>query len=427
MKFWQKRRADANVGELISHLTNLVHVWAYAPPAVLPRVNDSFDPQQERSMATQTAGWLAKETSKLSMHAVPVPGGSAPSAQGVSRVFAVPGTDAAKRDEFSQTAVGAGACQPESGRASASAFAATDVAPVVMSRRAMKRQEREQRRMVAGVAPCLYTTAAATPAPAAAAALVAESFVADAPVVVEAAVVVGPQHWQQQHAEQLHQQKTSSRQMPPFHEQFQQQQQQTPERDQAAGNLARFFKTAGHQQLQQRQWGQDASSSAPVSALRPSVAAAAPAHTAPTAGALAPPAYTRMQPPPVPLPLDTQDPWGAGSGVWGSLADLGGASSAGSANGKGGMMFVGDKQVESRSPASDAPWMGFGSAAGGLFVFKCMSLARCCVMLFHQGLTESSAISQLLLSELRLHRAARLMEKLTMHALQTSTAWADFR
>ena len=26
-----------------------------------------------------------------------------------------------------------------------------------------------------------------------------------------------------------------------------------------------------------------------------------------------------------------------------------------------------------------------------------------------------------------LHRAARLMEKLTMHALQTSTAWADFR
>jgi hypothetical protein len=56
-----------------------------------------------------------------------------------------------------------------------------------------------------------------------------------------------------------------------------------------------------------------------------------------------------------------------------------------------------------------------------------MSLARCCVMLFLQGLTESSAISQLLLSELRLHRAARLMEKLTMHALQTSTAWADFR
>jgi hypothetical protein len=364
--FFQKRRTDANVGELVTHLTNLVHFWAYAPPASLLRANDALDSQQERSMATQTAGWLAKETSRLSLHPAPLSGSSASTAQGMAVAFAAGGADTAKRDEFSQTAVGVGEWLPEGGRL----FASSE-APVAMSRRAMKRMEREQRKMLSGSAPSAHLPAVATPAPTSstAAGFAAESFSADGPVIVEAAVVVGPQQWQQQNTDLLYQQKQLSQQLS-IRQQFQQQQEHDPERDQAALALERFFKSAGHQQVQQRLWGQDASSSVPANALRASIATPTPAPILQSPAV--PPAYTRMQPPPLPVSQDAQDLWRGGSGVWGGLPDLGSAGSAGS--GKGGMMFVGDKQVESRSPASDAPWMGFGSAAGSCSVLTSCSM-----------------------------------------------------
>jgi hypothetical protein len=69
-----------------------------------------------------------------------------------------------------------------------------------------------------------------------------------------------------------------------------------PERE-AAGSLARFFKTAGHQQLQlqQRAWAPD---SAPVSMLHQPFAAAAAASTPALMAAAAAPAYTPLQQPP---------------------------------------------------------------------------------------------------------------------------------
>ena len=351
----QKRKKDANVGELIVHLTNIVHFWAHSPPSALPRASDSFESQQERSMATQTAGWLAKETSRLSLHSA---ADQAVPAQASARMFAVGGADAAKRDEFSQTAVAVGEWHPESGyiSAAASASASAAAAPVPISRRAMKRMEREQRKSAGAAAPVASASSEAVRA----SAYEAKPVPADGPVVIAAAVVVGPQQWQQQLAEQQYQQKQLPPQAPLFQQQFQQQ--QVPERE-AAGSLARFFKTAGHQQLQlqQRAWAPD---SAPVSMLHQPFAAAAAASTPALMAAAAAPAYTRLQPPPLPVPHEAQDVWSSG-GVWGGLGDLGNVPSSSNSSGgsKPGMMFVGDKQVESRSPAADALW-SFGSGAG---------------------------------------------------------------
>jgi hypothetical protein len=253
------------------------------------------------------------------------------------------------------------------------------------------------------------------PSSGAATAFANEPFSTDGPVVVEAAVVVGPQQqWQQQHSELLYQHKQLPRQ-PSLHQQFQQQQEHTPERDQAAVVLERFFKTAGHQQLQQRLWGQDAASSAPVNLMQPSVAAAAIAQAPVHA-----PAYTRMQPQSLPVAQDTQDLWRSSSGVWGGLPDLGSAGSSGS--GKGGMMFVGDKQVESRSPASDAPWMGFGSGAGSpLAVLKHCSALYPPLTLFYQDLMASWATLLGLPWETRSEQARSTHDLLRLKAL------VDFR
>jgi hypothetical protein len=199
----------------------------------------------------------------------------------------------------------------------------------------------------------------------------AEPTRADGPVVVEAAVVVGPQQWQSHQAEQQNQQKQLSAPPALFQPHFQLQQQQqheqqhSPERDQAAGDLARFFKTAGQQH---RVWGQDFSSAASVTSLHPSMSAAVPVSSAADFRATtAAPPYTRLQPAALPMPQDVQDVWGARGAVWGGLGDLGApsnGSNGSSGSGKGGMMFVGDKQVESRPPAEDALWTGFGSGAG---------------------------------------------------------------
>ncbi len=312
-------------------------------------------------MATQTAGWLAKETSRLSLHSA-----AESHAPGLGMLFAVGGADAAKRDEFSQTAVAVGEWHPESGYVSAAAdpaSASAAAALVPMSRRAMKRMEREQRKAAGGPAP----VASATSETALVGAYEAKPVAADCPVVIEAAVVVGPQQWQQQHAEQQYQQKQLPPQIPLFQQQFQQQQ-HVPERDQAAGNLARFFKTAGHQQLQlqQRAWGPDSAPSAPVSLLHPPFVSAAAATSTPALiSAPVAPTYTRLQPPSLPVPHEAQDVWGSSGGVWGGLGDIGNVSSSPNSGGSGksGMMFVGDKQVESRSPAADALW-SFGSGAG---------------------------------------------------------------
>ncbi len=304
-------------------------------------------------MATQTAGWLAKETSKISLHAVPV--GSSGALQGVGKNVVAVGADSAKRDEFSQTAVAVNEWQPDSRYALAGVAAPTSaVALPVQSRRAMKRMERELRRQSGPAAPQAHATSAATAATPAA---VFQSDVvkADGPVVVvEAAVVVGPQQWQQHLAEQHSQQK----QMPQQPSMFQQQQQHTPEQDQAAGSLARFFKTAG----QQRVLGQDPPSAA---SLRPSLPAVVTSSSAPDQRvATAAPAYTRLQPAALPVPHETQDVWGALGGVWGGLGDLAGSSLGSGGSGSGGTMFVGDKQVDTRPAAQDALWTGFGSGAG---------------------------------------------------------------
>jgi hypothetical protein len=174
-------------------------------------------------------------------------------------------------------------------------------------------------------------------------------------------VVVGPQQWQTHQAEQQNQQKQLPVQPSLFQQHFQQQQHQpqhSPE-FQAAGDLARFFKTA---QQQQRVWVQDASPAAAAASQHPLMPAAVPLSSiADPRVTAAVPAYTRLQPAALPVPQDVQDVWAS---VWGGLGDLGTSSNGSSGSGKGGMMFVGDKQVESRPPAEDALWTGFGSGAG---------------------------------------------------------------
>lgn len=308
-------------------------------------------------MATQTAGWLAKETSKMHLHPTPPYVAATAPVQGMGKIFAAGGgADAAKRDEFSQTAVAVGAWPPEFRQASVPAAAP------VMSRRAMKRLEREQRRLATGVAPVSHSAAALISAAPAASALKQET---DSPVVVvEAAVIVGPQQWQHHHAE-LHKQPSL------FAQQFQLPKEQSSERYQAAEDLTRFFKTAGQQQ---RIWGHDSSCDAPAASLRPSASSAPSTSATDSRVSSAAPAYTRLQPTVLPVP-ETHDLWAARGGVWGAMGDLGSSSAGSNSSGKGGMMFVGDKQVESRPPAEDALWSGFGSGAG---MFSSALNARYC-------------------------------------------------
>jgi flagellar motor protein MotB len=416
-------------------------------------------------MATQTAGWLAKETARLSvggaMQSIPSVSTSAAHSLSNSRFLSVVEADTAKRDEFSQTSAAADHWLSESG-AAASSPPHPAATPATMSRRAMKRLEREQRRWLNGVSSVATATVAAASVLPEVDAFDAGHALAESPVFVEAAVVVGPQQWQkhrnseaqyhqipqslqlpsfqqqqqqqqnqqqqqqlqhhqqqQQQHQQQHQQQQQQQQHQQQHQQQQQQQQQqqhqqqqqqqqqlqqkkqhqlqqqqqyqlhdaqTPERDEAAGNLARFFKTAGHQQLQQRLWEHAPSSS--VSALSlplhssivaPTLVPGAPVLGV-TASAAAPSAsgFIRSQQSGLALSHDAQDVWSGGSGAWSGLSDIG----SGSSGSKGGMMFVGDKQVESRLPAADAPWMGFGCGAGCL-------LCLCCIAYISGALTLS--------------------------------------